>query len=87
MFVSFCRNLENSFSDIKFWNGRNLFNGEVEYAFPWDFSCEEYYSSVRSPKLIDDWYPRWYAKRNTKKHFDAGTQAEILILDFVNYIK
>lgn len=83
-FIEFCKELEEKFPDIKFWCGRNLYNWEVDYEFSYNPSCEELYSSVCSPKLIDDWYPRLYAKRNNKKI--KSTDKDILLVDFVNYL-
>ena len=83
-FIEFCDEIKNKFPNLKFWCGRNLYNWEIDYKFDIEPSCEEKYSSVCSPKLIDDWYPRLYAKRNNPK---LKTDKEILLIDFVNYYK
>lgn len=85
-FVSRCRTLLIQFPNITFWCGRNLYNGLHDYKFKENPSCEELYSSVTSPKFIDDWIPRLYAKFNNKKNIKNGTKKDILLIDFVNYI-
>ena len=37
------------------------------------------------PRLIDDWYPRLFAKVNNKEIVKKGTDKDILLIDFVNY--
>lgn len=84
-FREFCINVLDKFPNIKFWNGRNLYYWTYDVVFYHNPSCEEKYSSVCSPKLIDDWYPRLFAKTNNKKIIDKGTDKDILLIDFVNY--
>jgi hypothetical protein len=85
LFRAFCNAMENALTDTKFWCGRNLVNWKVDYEFRENPSCEEKYSSVMAPRLIDDWYPRLYARGNNKKNIEAGTDKDILLIDFVNY--
>lgn len=73
------------FTNLKFWCGRNLYNWKEDYEFPYKPTCEEKYSSVCSPKLIDDWCPQLFAYRNNKKILKEGTDKDILLIDFVNY--
>lgn len=84
LFVKQCKEWESKYKNIKFWCGRNLYNWNVEYKFNNNPTCEELYSSVCSPKLIDDWYPKIYAKKNNKKNIQKGTNKDILLIDFVN---
>lgn len=84
-FIDFIITLQCRFNHIKFWCGRNLYNWNIDYEFPFKPSCEEKYSSVCSPKLIDDWWPRWFAKLNNKRILKEGTNKDILLIDFVNY--
>ena len=84
-FKAFCNALEETLPNIKFWNGNNLYNGKNDYAFKNRPSCLELYSSVRSPKLIDDWIPRLYAFLHNKKNIRNGTNRDIMLVDFVNY--
>lgn len=84
-FVNFCTEIQCKFTNIKFWCGKNLYNWEDDYEFEYKPSCEEKYASVCLPKWIDDWYPRWFAKRNNQKIINKGTDKDILLIDFVNY--
>lgn len=84
-FQNDCAAFEQLYPNIKFWCGKNLYNWTNDYEFKNNPSCAEYYSSVVLPK-IDDLYPRCYAKKNTKVIYEKGTDKDILLLDFVNYI-
>lgn len=83
-FVYECNWLENTFKDIKFTCGECIFNKAVLYNFNNIESCEEKYASVCTPKLIDDWYPKWYAKRKNHINIQNGTDKEFLMIDFVD---
>lgn len=84
-FVDFCKMVEKRFSRIKFWCGMNLLpTPTVDYEFPYHPTCEEKYASVCAPKLIDDWYPRWFAKKNNHEILEEGTDKDMLMIDFVN---
>jgi hypothetical protein len=83
-FKEFGSYLEEKYPNIKFWCGRNLFNWEIDYKCKYNPSCEEFCSSVREPKLIDDWYPRLYAWLNNSKIKKNGTDKDIMAIDFVN---
>lgn len=80
-----CAAFEQLYPNIKFWCGRNLYNWAVDYEFNNYPSCEENYSSVILPKY-DDIYPRYYAKKYNKKVYKKGTDKDILLIDFVNYV-
>lgn len=84
-FINFVIKLQHTYPNIKFWCGRNLYNWEIDYEFSYKPTCEEKYSSVCKPRLIDDWYPRLFAFRNNKKIKKVGTDKDILLIDFVNY--
>lgn len=84
-FKYLCTELVTAYPNLIFWCGRNLYNWEVDYEFTNNPSCEEKYSSVCAPKLIDDWYPRWFAKKNNTDILYKGTNKDILLIDFVNY--
>lgn len=83
-FIKFCDWYRTSFPNITFWCGRNLYNWQVDYQFENEPSCEEKYSSVCKPRLIDDWWPWLFAKRNNRKIFEEGTDKDILLVDYVN---
>jgi hypothetical protein len=83
-FREFCKHLETKFPKIKFYKGRNLYNWEVDYRFDYNPTEEEVYSSVCKPRLIDDWCPWFFAKRNNRNTLEKGTDKDILSIDFVN---
>lgn len=85
LFIEFCNKIHILFKNIIFYEGRNLYNWKIEYDFKNNFSCEDYYASVCYPKIIDDWFPRLFAKFNNKKIKD--TDKEYLMIDFVNYVR
>ena len=85
-FVDYVQKLEGRFSNIKFWCGKNLYNWENDYNFWYTPSCEEKYSSVCPPKILDDWWPWLYARLNNKKIIKEGTNKDILLIDFVEYV-
>ena len=87
LFIDFCYDVEKYFPHIRFWCGEGLYDKEVLYKFKYHPSCEEKYASVCSPKLLDDWWPRMYAKKNNRKLLKEGTKKQYLMLDFVNYCK
>jgi hypothetical protein len=84
-FVDFIIKLQTRFTNIRFWCGKNLYNWETDYEFPCKLSCEEKYASVCPPKLIDNWYPRWFAKENNKEILSQEHNVDFLMIDFVNY--
>lgn len=85
LFRDFCFKLENDYTNIRFWCGRNLYNWEYDYQFcNTEPTCEENYASVRKPKLIDDWLPYMYALLHNKDIIAKGTEKEILLIDYVN---
>lgn len=84
-FVYYCHLFQQMFPNISFWCGRNLYNWEYDFHFNTEEpSCEEYYASVRLPKIIDDWWPWLYARLNNKKIKSQSHQSDILLLDYVN---
>ena len=85
-FINFCSDITQKFSNIKFWGGTNLLLKQtVDFEFEYKPTCEEVYASVCAPKLVDDWWPELFAKRNNKKIYEKGTNKDILLIDFVNY--
>ena len=85
LFNDFCKSIEEKYKNIKFWEGRNLYDWKVEYEFSYCPTVKGAYSSVCSPRLIDDWWPRLYAKINNKKVLQEDTDKDYLMIDFVNY--
>ena len=83
-FKEFCEQLVEKYPNIKFVCGDNLYNHQNEYNFGNPLSIEELYSSVRKPKIIDDWFPWIYAKLHNKKNIAKGTDKDVLMIDFVD---
>lgn len=86
-FKGFCDALERTYPRIKFWFGRNLYDWNVDYEFEYMPYCTEKYSSVCSPRLIDDWWPWLYAQRHNAR-IRQGTyrKDEILLIDYVDIL-
>ena len=68
---------------IRFWCGRNLYNWKRDYDFINDPSCDEKYASVCPPRWIDDWWPWRFAKAHNHEIREAGTDKDVLLIDFV----
>lgn len=85
MFKQFCQLIEQMYPDILFFGGflKKPWANPV-YNFGNKISLDDNYSSVKSPKFIDDWYPKWYAEHYNKYIYAAGTDKDCLFTDFVN---
>ena len=83
-FKLFCDRVTRLFPNVRFWCGRNLYNWQVDYDFGDDPTCEEAYSSVKKPVLLDDWFPYLYARMRNRNVIKKGTDKDILLMDFVN---
>ena len=85
LFKYFCLRIEEEYKNIHFWCGRNLLCWGYDYHFKADEpTCEEKYASVCPPKLIDDWWPWLFARRNNRGILAAGTKKDILLIDFTD---
>ena len=95
-FRSECNTLKTLYPDIKFCNGRMKYSWEVIYNFLYEEpELLDRYSSTTSLfnsnnkflKIIDDWYPKLYAKLNNKKIIEDykknGPFDKWLFIDFV----
>lgn len=84
-FRHFCERLENEYKDVRFWCGRDMFVWDFDYRFHgYEPTCDEQYASVRPPKLIDDWWPWLYARLHNRSVLAAGTQKDILLIDYAD---
>lgn len=83
-FRQFCKDLQETYRNIQFWCGRNLATWTVDYIFGDEPTCEERYSSVSTPRLIDDWWPWLYAWWHNDDIRLVGTTKDILLMDFVD---
>lgn len=83
-FRGFCESIADRYPNIRFWCGRNLYDWEKDYDFGDDPSCEEFYASVRRPRLLDDWWPWLYAVSHNWSVKNDGTDKDVLLIDYVN---
>ena len=86
-FESFCYVVRSDLRNIRFWNGRNLYNYEKDYEFGEDPSNDGKYASVCAPRLIDDWWPWLYARLHNRRISLKDCDKEILLVDFVDMMK
>lgn len=90
-FKTECAQLATDYPQFTFICGKLKSTWKTLYDFGNDLSIEEKYSSVTSLfdsgskllKVIDDWYPRLYAKLNNAGIYKEGTDKECLLLDFI----
>lgn len=88
LFSHFCCRLENEYTGIHFWCGRNMYGWDYDYRFhDYEPTCDERYASVCPPKLIDDWWPWLFARLHNRDILATGTQKDILLIDFVDITK
>ena len=84
-FVEFCQYIEARFTRLVFFCGMNLLpEPSIDYDFHTSVTCEELYASVRKPRILDDWWPWWYARFHNKKNIEKGTNQQVLLIDFVD---
>lgn len=85
LFRQFCERIEDSYKNIHFWCGRELYCWGYDYHFQGDEpTCEERYASVCPPELIDDWWPWFYARTHNRYALATGTKSDIMLIDFVD---
>ena len=84
LFKKWCHHVESEYDRVGFWNGRNVYDHAVDYHFKLSTTCEELYASVREPRIIDDWWPWWYAWIHNGKNIKKGTDKQFLMIDFVD---
>lgn len=84
-FQHFCADILKCYKHIRFCSFRNLYNYQRDYPGTTEDepTCEECYSSVCPPKIIDDWWPWLYARLHNNKALAKGTDKEYLMLDFI----
>lgn len=84
LFVSFCRNIENKYDGIIFFGGniKKPYN-KVLYKFKSNWpQFKSIFSSV-DDSIINDLYPKLYAKKHNKESYKLLPDTSIMI-DFVN---
>lgn len=98
LFRAFCKRIQSTYTNIIFFGGNNRngfsFKGCV-YSFENSVMLNDKYSSTTSLfkndnkflRIIDDVYPRYYAKKYNKKNIEEyknSTEDKWLFIDFVN---
>ena len=84
-FSQFCKMLEEKYKKLYLFCGSNLLpkpTTDYDFGNPYP-PMTELYSSVCSPRLVDDWWPWWYAYFNNYKNI-RKTENGILLMDFVD---
>lgn len=82
LFIDFVKYIIQKYPNITFWQFTAKHNWKVLYESPFKESYyDQYISSMNSKWCI---FPRLFAKRNNKK---ATTDKELMLLDFVEYLK
>lgn len=90
LFRHFCERLENEYRNIRFWGGRELYCWGHDYRFGhlkpnvYEPTCDEQHASVCPPRLVDDWWPWFYAKTHNRYALATGTKSDIMLIDFVD---
>lgn len=86
LFRQFCSRIEDSYTNIRFWCGRNLYNWQRDYTFKGDEpTCQETYGSVvPGKKWLYGWWPWLYARTHNRKIRERGTDKDILLIDYVD---
>lgn len=86
-FRHLCLELEETYKNLHFWCGRNLYNWEYDYRFSKrEPTCHEDYSSVSRYKYIMGWWPWVYAKLFNNKIIKGSfrIKQDLLMVDYVN---
>lgn len=84
LFKSYCVACKCTFRNIKFFCGECIATKKVLCDFDYKPYCKELYASVCSPNIIDDWYPKYYAKHNNNKNIKTDIDCDYLMIDFVD---
>ena len=80
-----CSYLEDTFSDIRFFCGRNLADWTFDYTFKeCEPTCTEDYSSVSKYKYLIGWWPWLYAKLNNRRIREGKHETELLMIDYID---
>lgn len=83
-FNNFYNDVLKNFTHLRYILGRMLPSWKKVLVQLSDGSVCDAYSSVRSPKFVDDWFPWLYARLHNREILSRGTDCEILLIDFVD---
>lgn len=86
-FVNYCKQLESMYQNIKFCGGNPVYNsGLIYYKFKNEIpSTKGCHASNETKNILDDLYPKLYAKKHNKESKKRNITQEFLSLDFINY--
>lgn len=93
LFRTFCSHLEKTYYNLNFFGGQRKFNWTKVYYFSnGEEDLDDKYSSTTSLfkssnnflRIMDDLYPKYYAKKLNKVNIANGTTHKWLFIDFVN---
>lgn len=89
LFMAFCKEVEATYQNIKFFGGIKKKGWEQLYRFKYNPEYDDKYASNNTSNkttgiLIDDLYPFIYARVNNKKNIRKGTDKPWLFIDFVD---
>ena len=91
-FIAWCKYIEETYTNIEFFGGRNKWNWDELYKFKNKHpKVLDKYSSCNTNEpgkpqtgtYLDDLCPILYAKKNNKKNIENGTDKDYLMIDFV----
>lgn len=89
LFVKFCKALEQSYPNIRFFGGIKKKGWKQLYKFKYNPKYDDKYASNNTANkttgiIIDDLYPYIYARLNNKKNIKKGTDKSWLFIDFID---
>lgn len=89
LFITFCKLVETTYQNIKFFGGIKKKEWKQLYRFKYNPEYDDKYASNNTSNkttgiLIDDLCPFIYARLNNKKNIEKGTDKPWLFIDFVD---
>lgn len=89
LFVKFCKALEQSYPNIRFFGGIKKKGWKQLYKFKYNPKYDDKYASNNTANkttgiIIDDLYPYIYARLNNEKNIKKGTDKSWLFIDFID---
>lgn len=82
-FRYFCKNIQEDYTNLTFFGGNRKYDWRVIYNFNTiEPTLDDRYSSTTGTKL-DDLWPWLYAKLHNKNLLKAGTNKDVLFIDFI----
>lgn len=85
LFIKLCKTCESLYPDLRFFGGNRKFDWKKMYGFKNREPKITQLISSMTGTVLDDWYPRLYAKFFNKKNYKEWNSKEWLLLDFIEY--